>query len=74
MILFEANAVAPLVNLPDAAAEERVQWEIVLRSRGLCRILVIRSMKIATHWTNRVYIAANLFARSQFLRLPVIFE
>jgi hypothetical protein len=27
MILFEANAVAPLVNLPDAAAEETVQWE-----------------------------------------------
>jgi hypothetical protein len=29
MILFEANAVAPLVNLPDAAVEERVQWEMV---------------------------------------------
>jgi len=29
MILFEANAVAPLVNLPDAAAEETVQWEMV---------------------------------------------
>jgi hypothetical protein len=29
MILFEANAVAPLVNLPDAAAEETVHWEMV---------------------------------------------
>src|ERR1700686_2600110 len=29
MILFEANAVAPLVKLPDAAKEERVQLEMV---------------------------------------------
>jgi len=29
MILFEANAVAPLVKLPDAAAKETVQWEMV---------------------------------------------
>jgi hypothetical protein len=29
MILFEANAVAPLVKLPDAAVEERVQREMI---------------------------------------------
>jgi hypothetical protein len=29
MILFEANAVAPLVKLPDAAVEETVHWEMV---------------------------------------------
>jgi hypothetical protein len=29
MILFEANAVAPLVKLPDGAVEERVQREMV---------------------------------------------
>jgi hypothetical protein len=28
MILFEANAVAPLVNLPDAAVEETVQFKM----------------------------------------------
>ena len=29
MILFEANAVAPLVKLPDAAVEETVHREMV---------------------------------------------
>ena len=65
MILFEANAVAPLVNLPDVAAEETVQWKIVLRTIGLSRILAIRSVKIATQSANRAYNAHNLFAGKQ---------
>jgi hypothetical protein len=68
MILFEANAVAPLVNLPDAAAEETVQWKIVLRTSGLCRIFAICSVKIATQGANRVYNAHNLFAGKQVFK------
>jgi len=37
MILFEANAVAPLVKLPDAAVEERVQREREEKSPTLAK-------------------------------------
>jgi hypothetical protein len=66
MILFEANAVAPLVNLPDAAVEETVQWEIGVKrvaGHGL-------GQQRREHWGaggESVYNARNLFARSQLL-------
>jgi hypothetical protein len=62
MILFEANAVGPLVKLPDVAMEERVQLEIVLGSggSGFLEAATGRCGKGAAREANRVYNAGNL--------------
>jgi hypothetical protein len=68
MILFEANAVAPLVKLPDAAEEEGVQSEKGIGKRAAGDGFFVRGGRISVAGANRVYNADNL------LQVPTTFE